>query len=148
MDCCKQNPDRTQMILQTSALRAPLLRIKQHKKDPGSIDFSMLPGAVLSSRECDIFRALDQGFLDADWTEAFYHEGLFLNERIHYTLDFGFRESLFRICETVRYRLCSLQLERHFQCLAHDFVPLSILCAQACCSAAASWRDTLLTAYI
>ena len=58
----------------------------------------MLPGAFLYSRERDVFRALDQGFLDADWTEAFYHEGLFLNERIHYTLDFGFHSYTCSIC--------------------------------------------------
>ena len=45
----------------------------------------MLPGAFLYSRERDVFRALDQGFLDADRAKAFYDEGLFLNERIHYS---------------------------------------------------------------
>ena len=58
----------------------------------------MLPGIVLSSRERDVFRALDQGFLDADRAKAFYDEGLFLNERIHYTLDFGFHSYTCSIC--------------------------------------------------
>ena len=58
----------------------------------------MLPGAFLYSRERDVFRALDQGFLDADRAKAFYDEGLFLNERIHYTLDFGFHSYTCSIC--------------------------------------------------
>ena len=73
------------------------LHARRHK-NPRQHRLLHAAGGVFPLRERDVFRALDQGFLDADRAEAFYDEGLFLNERIHYTLDFGFHSYTCSIC--------------------------------------------------